>query len=65
MTLDQLKPILKNGKYYNWGIVPGWNGYIKYNSILDELFFVNGDYRLYEKDLRDKLKNRNDLYYII
>ena len=65
MTLDQLKPILKNGKYYNWGIIPGWKGFIKYNYFLDEVFFVNGEYRLKEKELRDKLKDRNDLYYII
>lgn len=65
MTLDQLKPILKNGKYRNWGIIPGWIGFIKYNPYLDELFFVNKEYRLYENDLRDKLKDRNDLYYII
>ena len=65
MTLDQLKPILKNGKYRNWGIIPGWIGFIKYNPYSDELFFTNKEYRLYENDLRDKLKNRNDLYYII
>ena len=65
MTLDQLKPILKNGKYYNYGIIPEWKGFIKYNYFLDEVFFVNGEYRLEEKELRDKLKDRNDLYYII
>lgn len=65
MTLDQLKQILKEGKYYNWGIIPGWYGFIKYNSYLDEIYFINNDYKLNEKQLRDKLKDRNDLYYII
>ena len=65
MTLDQLKPILRSGKYQNWGIIPGWRGFIKYNPYLDELFFVNNDYRIYEKELKQKLKDRNDLYYII
>ena len=65
MTLDQLKSILKNGKYHNWGLIPGWDGYIKYNPYLDELYFVNEDYILRGKDLEDKLKNRNDIYYII
>ena len=65
MTLDQLKPILKNGKHYNWGLIPGWDGYIKYNPYSDELYFVNEDYILRGKDLEDKLENRNDIYYII
>lgn len=64
MTLEELKPIIKEG-YYNWGIIPGWKGFIKYNYYLDQVYFVNGDYKLTEKELIDKLGDRNDLYYII
>ena len=62
MTIQELKPIVKKG---NQGIIPNWKGYIKYDYYLDQVYFSNNDYRLYEKDLIDKLNNRNDLYYII
>ena len=65
MTLQELKPIIRNGKYYNWGRVPGWQGYIKYNHYLDEMYFQNGNYIMNEQELREKIKDRNDLYYII
>ena len=62
MTLKELKPIIKKG---HWGIIPKWQGYIKYDYYLDQLYFINNDYRLSEQELEDKLNNRNDLYYII
>lgn len=65
MNLQELKSVIKNGKHYNWGIIPGWKGYIKYNYYLDQIYFINGDYKLTEKELIDKLGNRTDLYYII
>ena len=65
MTLDQLKSLLKKGKYYNWGLIPNWIGYVKYDFYLDEVYFVNKDYKLNEQQLRDKIKDRTDLLYII
>jgi hypothetical protein len=35
MSLRELKSVIKNGKHYNWGIIPGWKGYIKYDYYLD------------------------------
>lgn len=61
MTIHELKPIIRSGK---WGIIPYWKGHIKWDYVLDQLYFVNGDYKLFEKYLIDKLGNRNDLYYI-
>ena len=62
MTLQELKLFIKQGK---WGIIPKWKGYLKWDYSLDELYFVNGEYRMYESELKDKIKNRTDLYYII
>lgn len=62
MTLEELKPILKKGKL---GIIPNWNGYLRYDYALDELQFVNNDYRMSQSELEDKIINRTDLYYII
>ena len=62
MTLQQLKPLIKKGEI---GLIPRWLGYIKYDYGLDQMYFVNGEYRLYEKELVDKLGDRKDLYYII
>lgn len=65
MTLQELKTTIKKGKYYNWGKIPGWRGYIKYNYFLDQLYYIDNNIEFSEKELEDKLKNRNDLYYII
>lgn len=65
MTIQELKPIIREGQHYNWGRIPGWKGYIKYDYYLDQLYFVNGDYKLSEQELIDKLGDRNDLFYII
>ena len=62
MTLQQLKPLIKKGEI---GLIPRWLGYIKYDYGLDQMYFVNGEYRLYEKEIVDKLGDRKDLYYII
>jgi len=35
MTIQELKPIIREGQYYNWGRIPGWEGYIKYDYYLD------------------------------
>lgn len=62
MTLEELKPIIRKGKL---GLIPKWKGYINYDYVLNQVYFENNGYILTEQELKDKLKNRNDLYYII
>ena len=62
MTLRELKPLLIKGKI---GLIPKWKGYLRYDYNLNQIYFENGDYKLYEKELEDKLNNRSDIYYII
>ena len=64
MTYSEIKDICKKGK---WGIIPGWNGYLKWNYSLDELQFVNYNYIMTQSELEGNygITNRNDLYYII
>lgn len=47
-------------------MLPGWEGYFKWDWNKKEIYFQNGDYYLSEKDLLDKgLDKRNDWYYIV
>lgn len=46
-------------------MIPKWKGYIKWNYAINEMYFVNGDYVMSEKELVDKIKDRTDLIYII
>lgn len=62
MTLDELKPLIRKGK---WGIIPDWKGYLKYDYYNKQLYFTNEDYVLKGTELEDKIKDRIDLYYII
>ena len=62
MTLEELKPIIRKGEI---GLIPKWKGYIKWNYVLGQMYFVNDGYILTEQELKDKIGNRNDLYYII
>ena len=62
MTFQELKEVCKKGKV---GLIPGWKGYAKYNYGLDELTFVNGDYLMRQEELKNKLLDRTDLYFII
>ena len=62
MTLQQLKPLIKRGEI---GLIPKWLGYIKWDYGRDELKFVNGEYVMWQKELEEKMMNRDDLYYII
>lgn len=62
MTLEELKPIIRKGKL---GLIPKWKGYIKWDYVLGQMYFINDGYILTEQELKDKLKTRNDLYYII
>lgn len=46
-------------------MLPGWEGYFKWDWNKKELYFQNGDYYLSGKDLIDKgINNRDDWYYI-
>jgi len=47
------------------GIIPGWTGYLYWDYAKDDIYFKNGDYRLEGEELFNKIKNRNDIYYII
>lgn len=62
MTLNELKLIIRKGK---WGIIPGWKGYIKWDYASNEMQFVNGDYKMQYNELKEKVKDRTDLFYII
>ena len=61
MTLTELKPIVRKGKV---GLIPKWEGYIKWDYVTRQMYFINNGNILTEQELEDKLKNRNDLYYI-
>ena len=62
MTLEELKPLIRKGKI---GLIPKWKGYIKWNYVLGQMYFINDGYILTEQELKDKLKDRTDLFYII
>lgn len=62
MTLEELKPIIRKGKL---GLIPKWKGYIKWDYVLEQMYFINDGYILTEQELKDKLKDRTDLFYII
>lgn len=47
-------------------MLPGWQGYFKWNYNNNELYFQNGDYYLNEDQIKEfKIDQRNDWYYII
>ncbi len=47
-------------------MLPGWQGYFKWDWGKKELYFQNGDYYLDEKQLREKgVMERTDWYYIV
>lgn len=63
MTYQEIRYICRHkGKT---GLIPKWKGYLKWDYGKDQIYFVNGDYRMSEKELEDKIKDRTDLYYII
>ena len=61
MTLEELKPIVRKGKC---GLIPNWVGNIKWDYVLGQMYFINENCILTQQELKDKLGNRNDLYYI-
>lgn len=63
MTLEELKPLLRKG---NKGLIPNQKGFIKWDYVLGQMYYIeNNSNILTEQELKDILKNRNDLYYII
>ena len=47
-------------------MLPGWQGYFKWDYNKKELYFQNVDYYLNEEQIRNmKLDQRTDWYYII
>ena len=47
-------------------MLPGWEGYFKWDWDKKELYFQNGDYYLNNQQLIDKgIRDRDDWYYII
>lgn len=47
-------------------MLPGWEGYFKWDWEKKELYFQNGDYYLNNQQLIDKgIRDRDDWYYII
>lgn len=62
MTYQELYKLVRKGKT---GMIPNWKGYIKWNYSKNQIYFVNGDYRIDQEELENKIKDRNDLYYII
>ena len=47
-------------------MLPGWEGYFKWDWEKKELYFQNGDYYLNDSQIKEmKLDQRNDWYYII
>ena len=46
-------------------MLPGWEGYFKWDWEKKELYFQNGDYYLNDSQIKEmKLDQRNDWYYI-
>lgn len=46
-------------------MLPGWEGYFKWDWAKKEIYFQNGDYYLSQQQLLDKeIDKRNDWYYI-
>lgn len=47
-------------------MLPGWEGYFKWDWEKNELYFQNGNYYLDSQQIKEfKLEERTDWYYII
>ena len=62
MTYQRIRKLCRKGKI---GLIPGWKGYLKWDYAINQIYFVNGDYRMNQDELEKQISNRNDLYYII
>lgn len=62
MTYSEIRDKCRQGKT---GMIPGWKGYLDWDYAKDQLFFHNNDYIMEEKELRNHIKDRKDLLYII
>lgn len=54
---------LKKAKLGEVLMLPNWIGYFKWDFNKQQLYFINKDYMNY--NISDKIKSRNDWYYII
>ena len=61
MNYQDLRYLCRRGKV---GLIPGWQGYVKWDYGKDQIKFVNGDYTMSQEELEEKIKDRTDLYYI-
>lgn len=62
MTYSEICDICKKGHI---GRIPGWIGYLHWDYSNQELYFKNFNYILKGDELKNKILNRKDLYYII
>lgn len=62
MKYSDIKELCRHGKV---GRIPGWVGYLKWDYGTDQIYFINGDYKMTQSELEDKIADRTDLYYII
>ena len=59
MTFEEVIPHIKHG---DWGMLPHYKGYFKWDPFRQCVYMQNGDYKKYELE-EEKL--RTDFYYII
>ena len=62
MTYQEIHELCKKGKT---GMIPRWTGYLKWDYAKDQIYFINGDYRMNQEELEKHIKDRTDLIYII
>lgn len=64
MTYAEIKKLCRKGKV---GMIPGWQGYLRWDYSLDQLYFKNNNYKMTQDELEGNygISNRTDLYYII
>lgn len=62
MNYLDIKEYCKRGKI---GKIPNWEGYLKWDYANDQLIFTNNDYIMQEEELISKIKDLDNLYYII
>lgn len=64
MTYEQIKDLCRHGKT---GLIPNWQGYLKWDYAKNEIYFQNASYIMTQSELEGDygISNRDDLYYII
>lgn len=63
MTYAEIKKLCRQGR---WGLIPNWNGYLRWDYSKDEIYFVNNNFTMTQDELEGNygISNRTDLYYI-